>query len=350
MKERIYSGLDQIPIGRASDRITEGCLVLEGGAFRGVYGEGVLDAMMEGDINLSCTIGVSAGALNGVGYVSGQIGRSARINLRFRHDSRYVGREALQRNHGVIGFDFLFDGLDNIYPMDKERFLSPERRFVAVVTNCLTGKAEYMEKGKCSDIFQAVRASASMPYVSRMVDIDGVPYLDGGCACGIAFHWALEQDFEKIVVVRTRPRSFRKEIGQTTSRLAPLALYRRYPEFAEVLEHTNEIYNQDCNELERLESDGRLFVISPSYGMPITRLENDMERLGSLYWLGYSDGKRAIPALREYLNMEPAPALSAPAPALPDTLTPEQSDLLRRWARLSPEQKSLLNSLMEQMK
>ena len=161
MSNKIFSGINELPSGEASDKITEGCLVLEGGAFRGVYGEGVLDALMEEGINLSCTIGVSAGAMNGLNYVSGQIGRSARFNLRYRHDQHYVGLPAVRNNGGLIGFDFAFEEYDKIDPLNKERFYDPKRRFLAVATNILTGKPEYFDRDTCSDIMRAIRASAS---------------------------------------------------------------------------------------------------------------------------------------------------------------------------------------------
>ena len=180
---QVYSGIETLPRGRASDNITEGCMVLEGGAFRGVYTSGVLDALMEEDINMRCTVGVSAGALNGVNYVSGQIGRSGRINLRYRHDSRYVGPKALRRNKGIIGFDFVFGDMAKVPPLDKKRFMDKSRQFYAVVTNLKTGKTEYLEKNSGIPPLRAVRASASMPFVSKPVIINGKPYLDGGCSC-----------------------------------------------------------------------------------------------------------------------------------------------------------------------
>jgi hypothetical protein len=145
-KIQVYSGIGALPSGSASDNITEGCMVLEGGAFRGVYTSGVLDALMEEDINMRCTVGVSAGALNGVNYVTGQIGRSGRINLRYRHDSRYVGAKAIRRNKGIIGFDFVFGDMDRVPPLDKKRFMDRSRQFYIVVTNLKTGRTEYLEK------------------------------------------------------------------------------------------------------------------------------------------------------------------------------------------------------------
>lgn len=299
-EKQIFSGIELLPNGHASDHITPGCMVLEGGAFRGLYTAGVLDALMEADINLSCTVGVSAGAMNGVHYVSGQIGRSARLNLRYRHDSNYVGRKAYFRNRGVIGFDFAFHEFGKEDPLDARTFWNPKRRYIAVATDCLTGKARYFEKNRCSDIMQAIRASASMPYISRMVMLDGRPYLDGGCACKIPYRYALHEGFGKIVIVRTRPADYRKKLKKQPSR-APYRFYGAYREFARALLHGDQKYNRQCDEIEALEKSGRVFVISPSQPINISRLEGDMEKLGGLYYLGYDDAKRRLKELQEYL-------------------------------------------------
>lgn len=301
MKNVVYSGIDNLPRGKASDHLTQGCLVLEGGAFRGVYTSGVLDALMEADINIASTIGVSAGAMNGMNYTAGQIGRSGRINLTYRHDPRYVGLKAIQANRGIIGFDFLMDGVETWEPFDWDAFNRPERRFVAVATNCLTGQTEYFEKGTGVDIRKAVQASASMPYVSEPVDVDGIPCLDGGCSVKIPLRWAMDQGFEKIVVVRTRPSGFRSKVKERSRHLAQ-RVYRGYPAFAEVLGGTAQRYNQLCGELELLRRSGRVFVISPSSHFTVSRLEKDMEKLGAFYYLGYNDGKDQLDALKAYLE------------------------------------------------
>ena len=228
MSEKVYSHLSEIPSGHASNDLIEGCLVLEGGAFRGLYTQGFLDAMMLCGLNFSCVIGVSAGALSGVNYVSGQIGRLARINLGFRHDSRYVGAKAVAHSFSIIDVGFLTEDRHILEPFDQGRFDSPDQRFVAVVTNCLTGETEYHEKGKCEDIMRAVRASATMPYISPMVDIGGIPYLDGGCSCKIPYEWALDQGYSKIVVVKTRELGFRKRVPPTSpAHAACTAIIRR---------------------------------------------------------------------------------------------------------------------------
>ena len=295
MKEKAYSSVAALPAGQYTGPLTPGCMVLEGGAFRGVYTSGVLDALLQAGIQMQCTIGVSAGALTGLNYVAGQIGRAARINLTYRHDPRYVGAKALRRNRGVIGFDFLFDTVNQWEPFDEATSARTDRRFLAVATDCTTGRAVYFEKGACPALFQAVRASASMPFVSKPVWIDGTPYLDGGCADKIPYAWALAAGFEKIIVVRTRPADYRKTGKHKRVK------YPAYPLLAAQLAGSGARYNRQCQELEALEQAGRLVVISPSADLQVTRLEGDMEKLGRLYWMGNQDANAQLERLRAYL-------------------------------------------------
>lgn len=298
----VFSEVEKIPRKQAPDTLLPGCIVLEGGGFRGMYTSGVLDCLMEQGINFSCTVGVSAGALNGLNYAAGQIGRSARFNLQYRWDSRYVGVQAYRANHGIIGFDFVLDEYNRFDPLNAEVFYRQDRRFVAVATSCLTGKAEYFEKGKCRELMKAVQASASIPYVSRPVEVEGVPCLDGGCADRVPFQWALMEGYEKILVVRTRTREFR---AVTSPRAAHVAkrFYWRYPEFSQVLAETDEIYNRQCDRMEELEAQGRIFVLSPSEAPDVKVLEKDLGKLLSLYQLGYRDAQAQLPALRNYLGI-----------------------------------------------
>ena len=254
---------------------------------------------------MECTIGVSAGALNGMNYTSGQIGRSARINLQFRRDPRYVGIHAYRTNRGIIGFNFVLEEYDKSDPLNLDAFYREDRRLVAVATNCLTGQTEFFEKGRCQDILKAVQASASMPYVSRPVTVDGIPCLDGGCSLNIPYRWALEQGYEKIVVVRTRPASFRKKESDRASRLAR-RFYKSSPALAQAIAGSDARYNRECDELELLREQGRVYnrytYISPSSSTSVSRLEKDMEKLGEFYYLGYSDGQNHLDSLREYLE------------------------------------------------
>lgn len=300
MHSKVYSHLTEIPSGKAGSSITEGCLVLEGGAFRGLYTQGFLDAMMVNDINMRCTIGVSAGALGGMNYVAGQIGRSARTNLRFRHDSRYVGAKAVVHSHSLLDVSFLTEERGILEPLDKERFMQPDRQFIAVATNCLNGKAAYFEKGRCSDILQAVRASATMPFISPMVKINGIPYLDGGCSCKIPYRWALKKGFKKIIVIKTRESAYRKKAKVSS---AALRVYRKYPEFARKLSVNNLLYNHECDEVERLHREGRLLRFAPSSPVTVARVEGDMEKLGQLYRLGWNDCLAGLEMMKSYLEI-----------------------------------------------
>ena len=328
--------LADIPRGQAPEGLVAGCLVVEGGAFRGLHTQGFLDAMMENGLNLSCVIGVSAGALAGANYVSGQIGRSARTNIAFRHDSRYIGAKSLLHSHSILDVGFLTENRGILEPLDRARFDRPDRRYVAVATNCETGEATYFEKGRCSDILLAARASATMPFISPVVMIDGVPYLDGGCSDAIPYRWALAQGYEKIVVLRTRDKAFRDK-GRVLRRADALAetyvkrklpgagrVYRAYPAFAEQLSRreqsaVNRIYrrypalaaafmdsyrryNEACDELEQLHETGRLLHVCPSRPIEVGTIEGDVTKLRDLYLQGRQDCLDLLPAMRKYLN------------------------------------------------
>ncbi|MBQ8093575.1 MAG: patatin family protein [Clostridia bacterium] len=293
-----YSGYDQLPLGTASREITKGCLILEGGAWRTLYTQGAVDALMNAGIMMETTIGVSAGAMSSLAYLSGQIGFSAHINLLHRHDPEYCGMPAFAKEKTTTGFTYFVEVLMPKYHFDFERFNEPDRKLFVSVTNCRTGKPEYFEKGKC-DILRAVKASATLPYVSKMVEINGVPYLDGGCSERIPYDWAVRQQFSKIVVLRTRDRTYRKT-DSDTRRLNSIR-YRRFPELGKALEHSGINYNETIERIEADEKTGRCFVLAPQVPIEISRFEGDMERLGALYHQGYSETENRIPLLREYL-------------------------------------------------
>ncbi len=295
-----YRDLYKIPIGRASEELTEGCLCLEGGAFRGLYTQGVLDVFMENGINMSCVVGVSAGALSGMNYVSGQIGRSARTCLAYRGDSRYIGARALLRSRSILDVSFLLDKRGILAePFDEERFSSTKQRFIAMATNCETGSTTYFEKGRCSDIYAAARASASMPFITPEVLIDGFHYLDGGCSCKIPYQWALNQGYRKVILVRTQAREYRKPLKESSS---VFRVYEKYPEFARNYAHINGKYNNQCEETQKLAESGRIFVIYPSKPVVVGRLEKDLDKLASLYWLGVHDCLEHLDEIKEYLE------------------------------------------------
>lgn len=298
---RKYHDVDKIVQQDASDSIIEGCMVLEGGAWRSLYSAGVLDALMLNDINMRTTIGVSAGAMNGFNYVSGQIGRAAHINLTYRHNSEYCGIKAYSHNQGITGFDFLFNQVDDIYPFNADRFYEERRDFYAVACNCASGASKYFKKGETEDIFKAIQASASLPFLSKMVEVEGELYLDGGISDAIPYRFALANNYQKIIVIRTRNRDYRKKESGLSKHMNR-RFYRNWPQLEQQLDTTSMRYNMMCRDLQHLEKKHRIFVIAPKKPLSIKRLEGNVEKLGALYWQGYQDGIQTIEALKQYLN------------------------------------------------
>lgn len=295
---KIYKDIYKLPKGNAGDKLTNGNLVLEGGGWKGLYTLGVLDCMMKNDINLTTVTGVSAGALSAIGYVSGQIGWGARIDLTYRHDKNYCGIGALKRDKGITGFSYLFEDILKTSPLDEERLYNPNRKLAVTAANLLTGKAEYFEKGKCN-LFRAVQASATVPFVSKPVIINGIPYLDGGCAEKIPLSWEGLNNGAKTVVVRTRELSYRRKAG--SSKLTKI-VYRKYPNFIDSLEKVNGQFNLTVEELERKAGRGDIFLIAPSKPVEVTRFDGDMDKLGDLYWLGWNDMSSRLLELKNYLK------------------------------------------------
>lgn len=301
MKNLVYKNFFLIPEGISKDVYTNFCLVLEGGALRGLYTAGVTDAFLLENINASCVIGTSAGVLIGCNYVAGQIGRSARINLGFRFDSDYMGAKAAAKNRGIIGFKFIFDDYNKVEPLNEERLNSNNQRLICTATSLLTGEVEYFEKGKTEDFNSAMQASASMPYVSLPVKVSDKLYLDGGCACKVPYQKAIDEGYEKIIVVRTRDPKYRKK--EKAPSKTTKTIYYKYPNFSKTLNEMNANYNKQCEELEELEKQGRLIQIYPSKPITISRLESNINKLGELYELGYKDGNDNIKRIKEYLNI-----------------------------------------------
>lgn len=296
-----YSRVNELPSGKAEGGVIKACMVLEGGAFRGVYTSGALDAMMLAGINTEATVGISAGAMNGINYAAGLIGRSGRINLKYRRDGRYVGLRPLVKDKGIIGFDFVFGEVCEDLPFDLAAFLASPRRLAVGCARLSDGALRYFEKD-CGELYQAIRASASMPIVSRPVTVLGEDYLDGGCAEKIPLDWALEQGYEKIIVVRTRDRAYRRPEEGGLTRSLKRRMYRKHPAFLQGLLEEAARYNSLCERMEALEREGRLFMLCPSSPVTVGRLEKDMEKLGALYWQGYTDAEAALPELKAYLE------------------------------------------------
>lgn len=271
-------------------------LVLEGGGLRGVFTCGVLDCFMDHGIRFPFTVGVSAGACNGLSYMSGQRGRAKASNIDLMDKHHYIGFRYLLTQRCIMDFKLLFEDFpERIIPYDYEAYFSNPDRFVMVTTNCLTGKAEYFEeKSSSSRVMDIVRASSSLPFVSPVTYVDGVPMLDGGIADSIPVEYALNQGYERLIVVLTRNKGYRKK----TSRMrAAKVLYRKYPNLQKALAERNSVYNRTMDLIERLEEEGRITVIRPLRPVEVGRMEKDTAKLTALYQEGYEIAMNLVTAL-----------------------------------------------------
>ena len=261
-------------------------LVLEGGGLRGVFTCGVLDCFMDKGIRFPFTVGVSAGACNGLSYMSGQRGRAKSSNIDLMDKHHYVGFKYLLTQGCIMDYKLLFEDFpEKIIPYDYEAYFANTDRFVMVTTNCLTGKAEYLEeKSDSKRVMDIVRASSSLPYVTKITYVDGVPMLDGGIADSIPVEYAKSQGYERMVVILTRNKGYRKNEKQLP---VPKFIYRKYPELRKTLSSRNAQYNHTMEMIERLEEEGSLTVIRPVHPIEVDRMEKDTDKLRALYQEGY---------------------------------------------------------------
>ena len=268
-------------------------LVLEGGGLRGVFTCGVLDCFMDRGIRFPFTIGVSAGACNGLSYMSGQRGRAKSSNIDLMEKHKYIGFKYLLTQGCIMDFKLLFEDFpEKIIPYDYEAYFSNPDRFVMVTTNCLTGQAEYFEEKSSSErVMSIVKASSSLPFVSKITYVDEVPMLDGGIADSIPVQYAVEQGYKNIVVVLTRNKGYRKKPGGMK---AAKLFYRRYPALQKALSERNAVYNKTMDLIESLEDQGRITVIRPLRPVEVGRMEKDTAKLTALYEEGYEVAKKMI--------------------------------------------------------
>ncbi len=278
-------------------------LALEGGSLRCLFSAGVTDLMMEKGLVWDGVIGVSAGALTGVNIVAEQKGRTAAVNLGYVNDPRYMGFRSLVRNKSIFNFDFLFGEIsDTLIPLDRETFINSATKYTAVATSCVDGGVRYYEKSGVEDIYPAIRASASLPLLAPMVMVEGEPCLDGGLSVSIPYRRPLEEGYDKVVVVTTREHGYRKEPVSRAMARVYARFYRRYPELVRAILNVPRHYNAELDEIDRLEAEGRIFVIRPREPVTVSRTEKDVEKLQALYDQGQEVCGDVLPRLMEYLE------------------------------------------------
>lgn len=266
-------------------------LILEGGGMRGVFTCGVLDYFMDNDIRFAYTVGVSAGACNGLSYMSRQRGRGKFSNIDLLEKYRYIGFKQLLLKGNIMDFDLLFHEFpEKIIPYHYDVYAECKERFEMVTTSCLTGRACYFEeKHDPKRIIDIVKASSSLPYVSRIAYVDGEPMLDGGIGDSIPLERARTLGYDNNVVVLTRNKGYRKP--DKPSFVPPFA-YGKYPAMREAIRQRNMLYNRQISLVEELETRGELVVIRPERPIQVDRMERDTCKLLDLYEEGYASAAK----------------------------------------------------------
>ena len=277
-------------------------LILEGGAMRGMFTAGVIDVLMEHKIKFDGAIGVSAGAAFGCNYKSQQPGRVLRYNTRFCSDKRYGGIACLLKTGNIYSTDFAYGEVPLVHDVfDFETYDKNPMDFYVVCTDIITGKPLYHKYlGKKDHGFDWIRASASMPLVSKVVEIDGLRLLDGGISDSIPLRFFQDTGYDKNIVVLTRPASYRKDKNS----LMPLLRlkYGAYPELLKTMENRHTIYNDTLDYISSQEKAGHVLVIRPPCDLPVKRVEKDPTRLQAAYDIGRESAVSRISEIKTYLN------------------------------------------------
>lgn len=275
-------------------------LVLEGGAMRGVFTAGVIDAFLEEGVDVDLCIGVSAGACLACSYLCKQRGRGYATMTDYLDNKDYCSISSLIRTGDLFGADFLYHKIpEELYPIDHAVFLKGKTSFYVVATNCRTGKPEYLQVRDLYRDVDYVRASSSLPLLARMVELHGEQYLDGGVSDPVPVLKAMELGCDKVITVLTRHRGFRK--GAEVSVPLIRGKYHRYPNLIHDMKVRHTVYNDTLSRIGKLEGEGRIFVIAPERPLDIRRSEKNRERLRAGYDHGYTIAKELMPRMRQYL-------------------------------------------------
>ena len=277
-------------------------LVLEGGAMRGMFTCGVIDVFMENDIVFDACVGVSAGAVFGCNYKSRQIGRGIRYNKKYCRDRRYGTIRSLISTGDIYDTELCYRLIpDELDPFDRDAVKDNPMRFYTVATDILTGETVFHElkDGGERDI-EWLRASASMPLVSKTVDIGERKLLDGGITDPIPYRFIEKKGYDRIVIVLTQPRGFRKKL----SKMQPIigTAMKKYPRLIEAMKRRHTVYNAQVREVTRRENEGKALVIRPPVSLGISRTEHDPEELERVYQLGRAEAEKRLEDIRRYIT------------------------------------------------
>lgn len=275
-------------------------LVLQGGGMRVLYTAGVLDTFLEEGIEVDGAVGVSAGALFGLDYFSKQKGRTIRYTKKYATDKRYMGLGSFFRTGNIINKDFAYYEVPfKLDIFDVDSFEKARKDFYVAITNVDTGKAEYVNITKPLEQMEVLRATSAMPFVSRMVDIDGGKYLDGGICDNIPIDKCLTLGFDKIIVILTRPIDYRKK---KTYQFLTRLRYLKHPKLAKAINTKHLNYNDTIEKIIDMKNKKEIFVIAPGPTFKFRRVEKRKEKLQEAYDLGVNDCKKIVNDLKQFLT------------------------------------------------
>lgn len=278
-------------------------LVLEGGAMRGLWTAGITDVMMEHGIEPDGLIGVSAGAAFGCNYKSRQIGRAIRYNTRFAKDPRYSGVRSLLRSGDYFNAEFGYHIVPKQYDIfDDDAFNQNPMEFIVVCTDVETGKPVYKPLTKVtSDTYDWIRASASMPLMSRVIELEGRKLLDGGVGDSIPLEYFESMGYDRNIVILTQPMGYQKK----HLKLMPLIrmTLRKYPNMIKAMNERHVMYNKELAYVEQAEKEGRCLVIRPDAKIPIGHISHNPDEMRNVYEMGRSVGERYIERIKDFYQI-----------------------------------------------
>lgn len=276
-------------------------LILEGGGMRGIYTAGVLDFLIEKNVEVDIVIGVSAGSCHACSYLSKQYKRAFNATVDYLDDKNYLSFNNLIKTGSIFGMDFMFNTIPNelnIY--DYDTFNKSNTKFIAVSTNCETGKPEYFELTDLKKEIIYIQASCSIPMFANIVEVDNYKLVDGGVSDSIPIQYALNQGYKKNIVVLTRDSTYLKSKNKFTSVIK--RKYKKYPKLITAIENRHVNYNKSLEIINNLSQSGDALVIRPNSPVKVSQVEKNVDKLTALYEQGYNDAKNSFSKILDFID------------------------------------------------